>query len=77
MTASCVSNNPPKPVPALAASWTSSADGREVSFKLDPAAKFHNGKPVTADDVVYSFKRAVRLNKGNAWMIQGIVGPTA
>lgn len=70
-----VAGNPPKPVPALAASWTSTPDGREFVFKLDPAAKFHNGKPVTADDVVYSFKRAVRLNKGNAWMIQGVVGP--
>lgn len=70
-----VAGNPPKPVPALAASWTVAADGKEVVFKLDPAAKFHNGKPVTADDVVYSFQRAVRLNKGNAWMIQGIVGP--
>lgn len=70
-----VAGNPPKPVPALATSWTVSPDGKEVVFKLDPAAKFHNGKPVTADDVVYSFKRAVRLNKGNAWMIAGIVGP--
>ena len=72
-----VSGSPPKPVPALATSWTVSPDGKEVVFKLDPAAKFHNGKPVTADDVVYSFQRAVRLNKGNAWMIQGVVGPSS
>ncbi len=70
-----VESNPPKPVPALAASWTVAPDGKEYVFKLNSAAKFHNGKPVTADDVVYSFKRAVRLNKGNAWMIAGIVGP--
>lgn len=70
-----VAGNPPKPEPALAASWTVSADGRDYVFKLDPKAKFHNGKPVTADDVVYSFNRALRLNKGNAWMIQGVVGP--
>ncbi|MGL4496950.1 MAG: ABC transporter substrate-binding protein, partial [Beijerinckiaceae bacterium] len=70
-----VEGNPPKPVPALAASWTSSADGKEFTFKLNPAAKFHSGKAVTADDVAYSFKRAIRLNRGNAWMIQGVVGP--
>jgi peptide/nickel transport system substrate-binding protein len=70
-----VESNPPRPVPSLAASWTVSPDGRTYTFKLNGAARFHNGKPVTADDVVYSFKRAVRLNKGNAWMIQGVVGP--
>lgn len=70
-----IAGNPPKPVPGLAASWSSTVDGKEYTFKLDPAAKFHNGKPVTAEDVIYSFKRAIRLNKGNAWMIQGVVGP--
>lgn len=70
-----VESNPPKPVPELALSWTVSPDGRTYVFKLNPAARFHNGKPLTADDVVYSFKRALRLNKGNAWMIQGVVGP--
>ncbi len=70
-----VESNPPKPVPELAQSWTVSPDGRTYVFKLNPAARFHNGKPLTADDVVYSFKRALRLNKGNAWMIQGVVGP--
>ena len=57
-----IAGNPPKPVPGLAASWTSTPDGKEYTFKLDAAAKFHNGKPVTAEDVAYSFKRAIRLN---------------
>ena len=69
-----VEGNPPKPVPALAKSWAVSPDGMQVTFKLDPSAKFHSGKPVTADDVVFSFQRAVRLNKGNSWMIKGVVG---
>ena len=67
--------DPPQTRPGLATSWTSSPDGRELVFKLDPAARFHDGSPVSAQDVVYSFKRAVRLNKGNAWMIAGVVGP--
>jgi peptide/nickel transport system substrate-binding protein len=70
-----VEGNPPKPAPALASSWTSTPDGITHTFKLNPAARFHSGKPVTAEDVAYSFKRAVRLNKGNAWMIQGVIGP--
>lgn len=69
-----VEGNPPRPVPALAKTWAVSSDGMQVTFKLDPAAKFHSGKPVTADDVVFSFQRAVRLNKGNSWMIKGVVG---
>ena len=70
-----VEGNPPKPVPSLGSSWTATPDGRSYTFKLNTLAKFQNGKAVTADDVVYSFKRAIRLNKGNAWMIQGVVGP--
>lgn len=68
-----VEGNPPNPVPHLAASWTVSDNGLEYVFKLDPAAKFHDGTPVTAEDVTYSFARVIRLNRGNAWMIQGIV----
>lgn len=70
-----VESNPPKPVPHLAASWVTSANGLEYVFKLDPAARFQDGSPVTADDVVYSFQRLLRLNRGNAWMIQGVVTP--
>ncbi len=68
-----VEGNPPKPVPHLAQSWTISDDGREYTFKLDPAAKFHDGTPVTAEAVKYSFNRLLRLNRGNAWMIAGVV----
>ena len=33
------------------------ADGLSAIFKLNPAAKFHNGKPVLAADVLHSFKQ--------------------
>ena len=42
--------------PMLAQSWTHNADGSVWTFKLRPNVKFHNGKPLTADDVVYTFK---------------------
>lgn len=70
-----VEGTPPKVVPHLAASWTISADGREYVFKINSAARFHDGTPVTANAVAYSFKRALRLAKGNAWMIAGVVDP--
>lgn len=40
-------------IPALARSWQQ--DGTEITFQLDPAAKWHDGQPVTADDVVFTF----------------------
>jgi peptide/nickel transport system substrate-binding protein len=43
--------------PQLATSWTHSGDGTTWTFKLRPGVKFHNGKPLTADDVVYTFKQ--------------------
>ena len=45
------------PVPSLAESWESSADGRTWNFKLRPGAEFHNGKPVTAADVIWSLQQ--------------------
>lgn len=69
-----VEGNPPQVVPHLATSWTVSPDGLVYTFKLDPAAKFHNGEPVTAEAVKYSVDRLMRLAKGNAWMLAGIVG---
>ena len=44
-------------VPDLAESWEISQDGRTYTFFLRPDAKFHNGKPVTADDVKWSLER--------------------
>ena len=70
-----VEGSPVRAVPHLAESWTVSADGLEYVFKLNPAAKFHDGTPVDAAAVQYSFARILRQAKGNSWMIAGIVGP--
>ena len=43
--------------PSLAESWTQSKDGLTYEFVLRANAKFHNGDPVTADDVKFSFER--------------------
>lgn len=44
-------------IPALADSWEFSAEGTTLTFKLNPAAKFHNGAAVTSADVKASFAR--------------------
>ncbi|MEM1345538.1 MAG: ABC transporter substrate-binding protein [Pseudomonadota bacterium] len=46
-------------VPEIAESWTISDDGLTMVFSLKPEAVFQDGSPVTAEDVKYSFDRAV------------------
>jgi ABC-type transport system substrate-binding protein len=43
--------------PSLAESWSLSKDGLTYEFVIRKNAKFHNGDPVTADDVKFSFER--------------------
>src|ERR1700722_11617844 len=45
------------PSPSLAESWSAGEDGLSYEFVLRNDAKFHNGEPVTADDVKFSFDR--------------------
>jgi oligopeptide transport system substrate-binding protein len=50
-------------IPDLAESWEVSADGLTYTFHIRPDAKFHNGKPVTADDFKYSLDRTAQLGQ--------------
>ena len=43
--------------PSLSESWTVSRDGLVYEFVLRKGARFHNGEPVTAEDVKFSFDR--------------------
>ncbi len=42
--------------PVLATSWSANSTADVWTFKIRQGVKFHNGAPLTADDVVYSFK---------------------
>jgi oligopeptide transport system substrate-binding protein len=48
-----------KVVPDLAENWDVSKDGLTYTFHLRPNAKFQDGKPVTAQDVKFSWERAL------------------
>lgn len=48
-----------KPIPELAESWEGSDDARRWVFKLRKGVEFHNGKTLTAADVVYSLNRHI------------------
>jgi peptide/nickel transport system substrate-binding protein len=43
--------------PSLAESWSASEDALTYEFVLRQGVKFHNGDPVTAEDVKFSFER--------------------
>jgi len=47
--------------PDLAKSWEISEDGSTYTFRLSENVRFHDGTPLTADDVVYSLDRMRRL----------------
>lgn len=58
--------SPPEPRPLLVAEMRASPDGRTFDFTLRQDARFHDGSPVTAEDVVYSFRRMLALRRGVA-----------
>jgi peptide/nickel transport system substrate-binding protein len=64
--------------PSLAESWSESKDGLSYDFKIRKGVKFHNGDPVTADDVKFTFERyrgaSAKLLKDRVKEIQ-IVAP--
>ncbi|WP_026618774.1 peptide/nickel transport system substrate-binding protein [Ensifer sp. WSM1721] len=62
-------NDTSKVVGDLAESWTVSDDGLTYTFKLKQGMKFASGNPITAEDVAYSFERAVKLDKSPAFIL--------
>lgn len=61
-------------VPSLATSWSVDADGTVWTFELRDDVVFHNGRPFTADDVVYTYERMLdpETGSGNAYKIAGL-----
>ena len=49
-------SNTLEPVPVLAESWQSSADGKKLTFKLRSGVKWQDGKPFTSKDVQFTFQ---------------------
>lgn len=53
-------------LPALAKSWTISDDGMRYAFTLNSGVTFHDGSSMDADDVKFSFDRAMAEDSTNA-----------
>lgn len=58
-----------KVVGDLAESWEVSEDGKTITFKLVNDAKFASGEACTAEDAVFSFVRAIKLDKQPAFIL--------
>jgi len=52
----CLSDQTLTLKPALATSWTPNSAADVWTFKIRQGVKFHDGSPLTADDVVYTYK---------------------
>jgi peptide/nickel transport system substrate-binding protein len=52
--------------PVLATSWSANATGDVWTFKIRQGVKFHNGQPLTADDVVYTYQLQTNPKSGSA-----------
>src|SRR5947209_7021802 len=57
------------PHPRLATRWTISPNGRVFTFHLRHGMRFSNGVPLTASDVVFSYRRLGYLNDSPAFLM--------
>jgi len=64
-----------KVLPLLAEKWEISEDSKLYRFHLVSNATFSDGKPVRAQDVVYSLQRLIAINKGPAFLFSGLISP--
>ncbi|MBW7882952.1 MAG: ABC transporter substrate-binding protein [Caldilineaceae bacterium] len=66
----------PQPVePGLAVAWQASDDVREWTFQITDKARFHDGTPLTAEDVAYSYQRTLRAQKQRSSLLMGYLDP--
>ena len=63
-----------KIIPDLAEKADVSADGKTVTFRLRDGVVFHNGMPLTAEDVAYSLERVRKPAKGIVSPRKGLLG---
>jgi len=57
-----------KIVPSLAEKWEVSEDGKEYTFYLRRGVMFHNGREMKAEDVKFSFERALKPETACQWL---------
>lgn len=59
-------------LPALAHAWERNGDATVWQVHLRKGVKFHHGKELTADDVMFTLER-LRTGRSNSWMLRNLV----
>lgn len=54
-----------RPQPELATSWSYAADGRSITLTLRDDVTFHDGRPFTADDVIFAVKNLLKPERSS------------
>ena len=67
--------NPPELANWLADKIDIAPDGVTYTVTMKPDAKFHDGSPVTSDDVVFSMERILAMKKGAYGLYKGVIDP--
>jgi peptide/nickel transport system substrate-binding protein len=60
--------------PRLATKWTTSRGGRSWTFQIRQGVKFHDGTPMTVDDVVATFNRLLGPDSQAQSSYKGVIG---
>lgn len=58
----------------IAEAVTRPDDYSSVTFRLDPEARWHDGEPIDAEDVIWSFETAIDLNPNQAFYYRNVTG---
>jgi peptide/nickel transport system substrate-binding protein len=60
------------PVPLLASSWRASRDAKRFTLNLKRNVHFADGTPMTAADVVFSYRRLINLKGNPSFLLAGV-----
>jgi len=71
----CLSDQTLTLKPVLATSWSSNSAADVWTFKIRTGVKFHNGQPLTADDVVYTYQTLTNPKAANP-TLAGVLLPS-
>ena len=61
--------DPTKLVGGVASEWVADDTAKTITFTLRDGVKFHSGNPLRPQDVIYTFKRVIALNKAPAFIL--------
>jgi peptide/nickel transport system substrate-binding protein len=63
--------------PWIATNWTVSEDGLTWNFTIKSGVKFHSGRELTSEDVLFSMNRTVRIGEGFSYLFSPYLNMTA